>query len=50
MQSHGTARVAACFGPITGVWFGIIGLLGVIEIVKQPEILHALNPYYGSSC
>jgi KUP system potassium uptake protein len=47
VQSRGTANVGRFFGPVMGVWFAIIGLLGVIEIVKQPAILFALNPYYG---
>jgi KUP system potassium uptake protein len=47
MQQRGTARVGGFFGPITAIWFFTIGLLGVIEIVKEPDILFALNPYYG---
>ena len=47
VQRRGTALVGGFFGPITVVWFIAIGLLGAIEIVKQPEILWALNPYYG---
>src|SRR5216683_1127196 len=47
VQSRGTALVGGFFGPVMAVWFIVIGLLGAIEIVKQPEILWALNPYYG---
>ncbi len=47
VQSRGTGMVGGFFGPITAVWFIAIGALGAIEIVKQPEILWALNPYYG---
>jgi KUP system potassium uptake protein len=47
VQSRGTALVGGFFGPVMAVWFTVIGLLGAIEIVKQPEILWALNPYYG---
>lgn len=47
VQSRGTALVGGFFGPVMGLWFIVIGLLGAIEIVKHWEILHALNPYYG---
>ncbi|MBV9523145.1 MAG: potassium transporter Kup [Alphaproteobacteria bacterium] len=47
VQSRGTARVGGFFGPIMGLWFAVLGLLGAIEVVKQPEILYALNPFYG---
>src|SRR6266849_4915878 len=47
VQSRGTALVGGFFGPVMAVWFIVIGLLGAVEIVKQPEILWALNPYYG---
>src|SRR5229473_2535568 len=47
VQRRGTAMVGGFFGPIMALWFVVIGLLGAIEIVKQPGILWALNPYYG---
>ena len=47
LQRRGTARVGAYFGPVTAVWFICIGLLVALEIGKQPDILFALNPYYG---
>jgi KUP system potassium uptake protein len=47
VQRRGTALVGGFFGPIMVLWFICIGLLGAIEIVKQPGILRALNPYYG---
>jgi KUP system potassium uptake protein len=47
VQRRGTAKVGGFFGPIMALWFAVIGLLGAIEIVKQPGILWALNPMYG---
>jgi KUP system potassium uptake protein len=47
VQSHGTARVSAYFAPITLVWFVVIAIAGLTEIVANPRILAALNPYYG---
>lgn len=47
VQRHGTARVGGLFGPITLIWFLTIGTLGVFEIIREPHILWALNPYHG---
>lgn len=49
LQSQGTARIGACFGPILLVWFIVIAFLGVIEIAKHPFVLRAVNPYYAAS-
>jgi KUP system potassium uptake protein len=46
-QQFGTNVVGSSFGPIMCVWFGMIMLLGTINIVHYPQILQALNPYYG---
>lgn len=43
-QHHGTARVGALFGPIIFVWFVVIGLLGLAEIIRYPQILQAILP------
>ncbi|MGB7510167.1 MAG: potassium transporter Kup, partial [Pelodictyon phaeoclathratiforme] len=48
-QHHGTARVGALFGPIIFVWFVVIGLLGLAEIIRYPQILQAILPWYGIS-
>jgi KUP system potassium uptake protein len=47
IQRHGTARVGALFGPVMCLYFVSIAALGIAEIVKQPQILAALNPMYG---
>ena len=47
VQRGGTARVGGAFGPVMILWFFTIGILGLIEIVRQPDIVKALNPYYG---
>ena len=47
VQKRGTSGIGKFFGPITVVWFLVIGLLGVSHIVTQPEILAAINPYYA---
>jgi KUP system potassium uptake protein len=47
IQQRGTALVGGFFGPVMAVWFATIGLLGLLEIAREPDILLALNPYYG---
>lgn len=46
-QSHGTAKVAAMFGPIMVVWFVSIALAGALHIRDDPTVLFAINPFYG---
>ncbi len=46
-QRKGTEKVAGAFGPIMVVWFSSLALVGVTSILESPEILKALNPYYG---
>ncbi|OGW28362.1 MAG: potassium transporter Kup, partial [Nitrospirae bacterium GWC2_42_7] len=47
IQSRGTEKVAGAFGPITCMWFAALFLVGVTSISEAPEILRALNPYWG---
>jgi KUP system potassium uptake protein len=47
VQSHGTARVATFFGPITVTWFIAIAVFGAMHIFDDPRVLHAINPYYA---
>jgi KUP system potassium uptake protein len=47
VQSYGTARMAAYFGPIIVVWFLALGGMGIVWILKEPGVLVAFNPYYG---
>ncbi|MDJ0448871.1 potassium transporter Kup [Methylocystis sp. JR02] len=46
-QSHGTARVAAFFGPVMTVFFVTIGGLGAAHIQDAPQVLAAFNPALG---
>ena len=46
-QSHGTAKVATYFGPITLVWFLVMGVGGAYQVWLNPTILAALSPYFG---
>jgi KUP system potassium uptake protein len=49
VQSRGTAKVAALFGPITLIWFIAIAGAGVPQIAQNPAVLLAFNPIHGVS-
>jgi KUP system potassium uptake protein len=46
-QSKGTASVGFLFGPVMMIWFSTLAVLGVINIINEPMVLKALNPYYA---
>ncbi len=46
-QSRGTAKVASFFGPVTVVWFSVLAVGGIVHLVINPEVLVAVNPWYG---
>lgn len=46
IQKKGTGTVGKIFGPVTLIWFFVLGLLGVISIAQTPEIFKAINPVY----
>lgn len=51
LQKIGTGRVGMYFGPITMVWFAVIGGLGILSLVQNHEILGQIlwsfNPLEG---
>jgi KUP system potassium uptake protein len=44
VQSHGTARVAAFFGPVMAIWFIAIAVAGVSHIADEPSVLAVKVP------
>ena len=44
IQRHGTGSVGKVFGPVMLGWFAILALLGLRWIVREPEVLVALDP------
>ena len=48
VQKRGTAGIGKFFGPITLVWFAVIGALGVFHIAANPAILLAISPHYAA--
>ncbi|MGH7497891.1 MAG: KUP/HAK/KT family potassium transporter, partial [Gemmatimonadales bacterium] len=48
MQKRGTGGIGAVFGPMTVIWFISIAAAGFPWIVRHPEILRAVNPFYAA--
>lgn len=49
VQSRGTAKIGALFGPVMLVWFAVLSVMGIVEIAKAPGVVAALNPAYALS-
>ncbi|RJT53578.1 low affinity potassium transporter Kup [Rahnella variigena] len=47
IQKNGTGSVGKIFAPVMVLWFVTIGLLGIGGIVRNPDVLQALNPYWA---
>lgn len=47
LQRFGTQSVGKAFGPIMALWFTVLLVLGVSQIIHYPSVVKALNPYYA---
>ncbi|MFL6774948.1 MAG: potassium transporter Kup [Sphingomicrobium sp.] len=47
VQGRGTASVGNLFGPVMILYFAVLALLGVINIMDRPEIIGILNPVWA---
>lgn len=47
MQQFGTASIGKMFGPIMFIWFGMLAVLGIFNIVDDWSVLKAFNPAYA---
>ncbi|MDQ2082377.1 potassium transporter Kup [Xanthobacteraceae bacterium Astr-EGSB] len=47
VQTRGTGRIAILFAPIMVLWFVVIAAAGVVQIVHQPGVLAAVNPFHA---
>jgi KUP system potassium uptake protein len=47
VQSRGTHRMASLFGPVTAIWFVVLGGLGLFHLKDDLSIFRAFLPYYG---
>ncbi|QWE16003.1 potassium transporter Kup [Polynucleobacter sp. AP-Nino-20-G2] len=47
IQKTGTAVVGNLFGPVMLLWFAVIGLMGIYQVIDNPAIFAAINPLYA---
>jgi KUP system potassium uptake protein len=47
VQHRGTGSIGKLFGPVCALWFGTIGLLGLIEALRFPAVFAAVSPWYA---
>ena len=46
VQRRGTEAVGRVFGPVMVVWFSVLGVLGLNQVVQHPDVLRAINPIH----
>ncbi len=46
-QHRGTSALGALFGPIMVLWFSVLAVLGIIQIIEMPSVLAAINPAHA---
>ncbi|XNW90207.1 potassium transporter Kup [Variovorax sp. Varisp41] len=44
VQKKGTGAVGKVFGPVMLLWFVVIGVAGLMQVLAQPQVLAALDP------
>ncbi|GBQ20318.1 potassium transporter Kup system [Acetobacter estunensis NRIC 0472] len=47
VQWVGTGKVGAIFGPVMLLWFGSLGMMGLVQILHHPGVLLAISPLYA---
>ena len=47
IQHRGTERLGRLFAPIMLVWFAVLAYTGAMGLAHNPQVLLAINPYYG---
>ena len=46
-QRFGTQKVGTAFGPVMFIWFTMLFVIGISQIVHFPEVIKSLNPVYA---
>lgn len=47
VQRHGTHSVGRAFAPVMTLWFVVLAVLGVRQIIANPQVLYAVNPVHA---
>ena len=48
VQSRGSERIGAYFGPVMALWFAVLAIGGLLHVVPNPGVLAALNPLHAA--
>jgi KUP system potassium uptake protein len=48
IQRFGTGAVGRAFGPVMGLWFLLLAVAGLRQVLHHPGILRAVSPHYGA--
>ncbi|GIW22205.1 MAG: putative potassium transport system protein kup 1 [Candidatus Sericytochromatia bacterium] len=46
-QKQGTTKIGKVFSPIMFLWFSTLFIIGLINLINNPLVLNAINPYYA---
>lgn len=46
-QRKGSEKVAGAFGPLMVLWFSALAITGIVQILHNPSVFNAINPYYA---
>ncbi|WP_028978919.1 KUP/HAK/KT family potassium transporter [Sporocytophaga myxococcoides] len=47
IQGLGTKFMGNAFGPIMFIWFCMLAVMGIKEVIQFPHVLSSVNPYYA---
>ncbi len=47
LQRFGSGTIGWLFGPILLIWFSVIGLIGLSQVVKDPAVFQGLSPTWA---
>jgi KUP system potassium uptake protein len=47
VQQFGTNQIGKIFGPVMIVWFGFIGVMGIMSLRHDWTVIRAINPVYA---
>jgi KUP system potassium uptake protein len=48
LQRFGSGTIGRFFGPVILIWFTVIGVLGLNEVLKDPAVLQGLSPSWAA--
>lgn len=47
IQRFGTVTVGKGFGPMMLIWFSMLAILGISQVIHMPSVFQAVNPMFG---